>query len=115
MDGQQPRAHPGTHQGVLGASTTARWGTTDGAQSQARVPEEEMLLAWRSSWGHGAAGLSGSSARGMIMLVVALPVASVSVSASIGRYGVWSKYLAVIRAWCMKWQRVRALHCCVAA
>lgn len=51
MDGQQPRAHPGTGQGVLGASTTARWGTTDGAQSQARVPEEEMLLAWRSLWG----------------------------------------------------------------
>lgn len=45
MDGQQPRAHPGTHQGGLGASTTARRGTTDGAQSQARVPEEEMLLA----------------------------------------------------------------------
>lgn len=46
MDGQQPRAHPGTDQGVLGASTTARWGTTDGAQSQqrqARVPDEGLL------------------------------------------------------------------------
>lgn len=41
-------------------------GHADGAQSQARVPEEEMLLAWSSIMEHGAAGLSGSSARSMI-------------------------------------------------
>lgn len=65
MDGQQPRAHPGTHQGGLGASTTARRGTTDGAQSQARVPEEGNAAS-SSIMEHGAAGLSGSSARSMI-------------------------------------------------
>lgn len=65
--------------------------------------------------GHGAAGLSGSSARSIDDFVVALPVASVSVSASVGtEYGEPRSNTSMANeVAASEWRRIAALlHVC---